>query len=512
MTDSKQSLVPVERYGLDDLMACLTNEPDAEEKALSEPLTAAENDAADSDAAGPSPALAAALDAVLKIAEETVMHKATESGRRTVPALSERLSVLDLAPTQIEQSQAIEDEEILPPELGIDNKPEEVPCMGFSRPEPDEEDASPLWPATGEPIPSLAPMVRQMPAATSPDAAILEALERETIMPPEPTLLPSATSQSDVSTNVSHDDVSLQPAPVRRITKTVRPVREATRAQMRPSDARDLVETLEGFGDTLESAEALIAQRLRPAVAASALDHEQAHQPLRSSRGREAMVLSGLVLCLLAGLSGIVYSNSDLLRSVSPGALMTSYQDDATKTKESVPVTPSVRPQLAAATTTPGDIDPQPGVVEEKTSVAIAQESVVDAQESTAAEKDLVQSLSDELSVVIAEPSSDDLAQNETTEHLVTRAKGLIDAGDISSARQVLEYAARRGNASAMMVLAQSYDPGFLLKMNIHGIRPDVDKAMAWYQRAAEAQPEPQATDDTAQLNVSQPRETARAE
>lgn len=503
MTNSKQSLVPVERYGLDDLMACLTNEPEAEEKARSEPLTATENDAKDSDAGGPSPALAAALDAVLKIAEETVLHKATGPGNRTVPALSERLSVLDLEPTQIQQSQVIEDEEPLPPELGIDDKPDEVPCMGFSRPEPDEEDVSPLWPATGEPIPSLAPMVRQMPAVTTPDSAILDALERETIMPPEPTLLPSATSQTDVSTTVSDEVNSFPQTPVRRIAKTVQPVRPVARAQIRPDDARDLVETLEGFGDTLDSAEALIAQRLRPAMAASALEQQQVRQPVRSSRGREAMVLSGLVLCLLAGLSGIVYSNSDLLRSVSPGALMTKFQDDATK--ESVPVTPSVRPRLAAATTTPGDIDSQANVVEQQTSIAIA-------QETTATEKDLEQSLSEELNIVIAEPTSIEPAQSEATEPLVTRAKGLIDAGDIASARQLLEYAARRGNASAMMALAQSYDPGFLLKMNIHGIRPDVDKAMAWYQRAAEAQPESQATDDTAQLSVSQRRETARAE
>lgn len=504
MTNSKQSLVPVERYGLDDLMACLTNEPEAEEKARSEPLSAAETDAENSDVGGPSPALAAALDAVLKIAEETVLHKATESGNRAVPALSERLSVLDLAPTRIEQSQAIEDEETLPPEMGIDDKPEEVPCMGFSRPEPDEEDVSPLWPATGEPIPSLAPMVRQMPAVTTPDAAILDALERETIMPPEPTLLPSAPSQTDAPTIDSEDVDSFPQRPVRRIAKTVKPVRAVARAQIRPDDARDLVETLEGFGDTLDSAEALIAQRLRPAMASSALDQQQVHKPLRSSsRGREAMVLSGLVLCLLAGLSGIVYSNSDLLRSVSPGALMTKFQDDATK--ESVPATPSVRPRLAVATTAPSGIDPQANAVEQQTSIAIA-------QQAAATEKDLEQSLSEELSVVIAEPTSVEPARNEATEPLVTRAKGLIDAGDIASARQLLEYAARRGNASAMMALAQSYDPGFLLKMNIHGIRPDVDKAMAWYQRAAEAQPESQASDDTAQLSVSQRRETARAE
>ncbi len=510
MTNSKQALVPVERYGLDDLMACLTNEPETEEKPRSEPLTATQNDAEDSDTGGPSPALAAALDAVLKIAEETVLHKATESGNRAVPALSERLSVLDLAPTQMRDGEAVDDEESLPPELGIDDKPEEVPCMGFSTPDPEEEDVSPLWPATGEPIPSLAPMVRQMPAVATPDAAILDALERETIMPPEPTLLPSANSEQAASTNVSDDEESVPPTPVRRIAKTVRPNRESPRLRIRPGDARDLVETLEGFGDKLDSAEALIAQRLRPAMAASAFEQEQVQHPPRSSRGREAMVLSGLVLCLLAGLSGIVYSNSDWLQSVSPGALMTKFQDEAAK--ESLPVTPSVRHQLAVATAPTSGVDPEAKGFERQASIAAAQDQTINDKESTAAEKELEQALSEELSVVIAEPPSEDPAKKTTTEHLVTRAKGLIDAGDIASARQLLEYAARRGNASAMMVLAQSYDPGFLLKMNIHGIRPDVDKAMAWYQRAAEAQPEPQTSDDTAQLNVSQRRETARAE
>ncbi len=510
MTDSKQELVPVERYGLDDLMACLSNEPEADEKARSEPLTATPDDAEDSDPGGPSPALAAALDAVLKIAEETVLHKAKESGNRGVPALSERLSVLDLAPTQTQQGEAIEDEKSRPTELGIDDSPEEVPCMGFSTPDPEEEDVSPLWPATGEPIPSLAPMVRQMPTVATPDAPILDALERETIMPPEPTLLPSSTSQQVVSTNANDDDEPVQAVPVRRIARTVKPITENPHLRIKPDDARDLVETLEGFGDKLESAEALIAKRLRPAMAESAIDREKVYHIPRSSRGREAMVLSGLVLCLLAGLSGIVYSNSNWLQSVSPGALMTKFQDDVAK--ESQPVALSVRHQLAVATSPTSGVDPQAYAVERKTSIASAQDEAVDAKDSTATERELEQALSEELSVVIAEPTIEDPAQNKTTEHLVTRAKGLVDAGDIASARQLLEYAARRGNASAMMVLAQSYDPGFLLKMNIHGIRPDVDKAMAWYQRAAEAQPDPQASDDTAQLNVSQRRETARAE
>ena len=86
--------------------------------------------------------------------------------------------------------------------------------------------------------------------------------------------------------------------------------------------------------------------------------------------------------------------------------------------------------------------------------------------------------------VSIAPPArrmdSDELAA------LMTRAKAFLASGDIPPARLLLERAAEAQEASAALMLAQTYDPTVLGTQDIRNITPDPALARNWYQRAAQ--------------------------
>lgn len=68
---------------------------------------------------------------------------------------------------------------------------------------------------------------------------------------------------------------------------------------------------------------------------------------------------------------------------------------------------------------------------------------------------------------------------------LMTRAKGMIAVGDIASARLLLERAADAQEATAALMLAQTYDPAVLGSQDMRSITPDPAMARDWYQKAA---------------------------
>ena len=70
--------------------------------------------------------------------------------------------------------------------------------------------------------------------------------------------------------------------------------------------------------------------------------------------------------------------------------------------------------------------------------------------------------------------------------NLMTRAKTLLSSGDISPARLLLERAAQADDASAALMLAETYDPTVLGTQDIRNITPDPAMARKWYQRAAQ--------------------------
>ena len=70
---------------------------------------------------------------------------------------------------------------------------------------------------------------------------------------------------------------------------------------------------------------------------------------------------------------------------------------------------------------------------------------------------------------------------------MIKRARDHIDRGDIAGARLLLERAAAGSDPSALMALAETYDPSMLAKWGARGLKADAGKARALYQRAAES-------------------------
>jgi hypothetical protein len=69
---------------------------------------------------------------------------------------------------------------------------------------------------------------------------------------------------------------------------------------------------------------------------------------------------------------------------------------------------------------------------------------------------------------------------------LINRAKEMLSAGDIPSARLFLERAAEAQDATAALLLARTYDPDVLGSSDVRNITPEPAKAHAWYEKAAQ--------------------------
>lgn len=86
--------------------------------------------------------------------------------------------------------------------------------------------------------------------------------------------------------------------------------------------------------------------------------------------------------------------------------------------------------------------------------------------------------------VVTATPPARHLAPDELAA-LLKRARGLIEVGDIAPARLLLERAADAQEATAALLLAETYDPAVLGTLDMRSITPDPAMARDWYQKAA---------------------------
>jgi len=89
---------------------------------------------------------------------------------------------------------------------------------------------------------------------------------------------------------------------------------------------------------------------------------------------------------------------------------------------------------------------------------------------------------------VAAQPAPSEPARTldaDTLAGLMTRARSLISVGDIAAARLVLERAANAKDATAALLLAQTYDPAVLGTSDARSVTADAAAARDWYQRAA---------------------------
>jgi S1-C subfamily serine protease len=69
---------------------------------------------------------------------------------------------------------------------------------------------------------------------------------------------------------------------------------------------------------------------------------------------------------------------------------------------------------------------------------------------------------------------------------MLRQAASRIERADIAAARPLLERLSARGNARGMLGLALTYDPNFLSRIQVVGLRPDVERARKWYLKALE--------------------------
>jgi hypothetical protein len=73
----------------------------------------------------------------------------------------------------------------------------------------------------------------------------------------------------------------------------------------------------------------------------------------------------------------------------------------------------------------------------------------------------------------------------EEEEVLLRRGEELLQEGGIAAARLIFEELANRGSGKGAFALAQTYDPAFIPPSQTSAVKPDIDEAMKWYQRAA---------------------------
>jgi hypothetical protein len=74
----------------------------------------------------------------------------------------------------------------------------------------------------------------------------------------------------------------------------------------------------------------------------------------------------------------------------------------------------------------------------------------------------------------------------EEVNGIINWGEKFLAQGDVATARQVLERAARTRDARVPLMLAATYDPDGLRRMGMVGVRPDLEQAKSWYTRAAE--------------------------
>jgi len=81
--------------------------------------------------------------------------------------------------------------------------------------------------------------------------------------------------------------------------------------------------------------------------------------------------------------------------------------------------------------------------------------------------------------------SATQLDKNEIA-MLVARGKDFLKEGDLASARLLFQRAATAGNAESCFILGTTYDPLFIRRIGVVGMKSDIALAREWYKKAAE--------------------------
>jgi len=71
-------------------------------------------------------------------------------------------------------------------------------------------------------------------------------------------------------------------------------------------------------------------------------------------------------------------------------------------------------------------------------------------------------------------------------DELMAHGHQMIEVGYLAGARGYYRRAANAGSAEAAFALGTTYDPTFIKEIGAQGIKPDMDEARVWYERAKE--------------------------
>ncbi|SCB53523.1 hypothetical protein GA0061098_1019129 [Bradyrhizobium shewense] len=191
-----------------------------------------------------------------------------------------------------------------------------------------------------------------------------------------------------------------------------------------------------------------------------------------------AAVLAASTLAVLAVLyqsdfRGFMTANAGSWVGVAPDIAMASANAPAT------PQTPLKDPARVSDTTLasadlrdlPAPLAPSREAIATAYQVALQAQGPVQAPEPVAAQP--------------APPEPVRTLDADTLAGLMTRAKSLLRIGDIAAARLLLERAANAQDATAALLLAQTYDPTVLGTSDARSVIADASAARDWYQRAA---------------------------
>jgi hypothetical protein len=75
-------------------------------------------------------------------------------------------------------------------------------------------------------------------------------------------------------------------------------------------------------------------------------------------------------------------------------------------------------------------------------------------------------------------------ADQQRAQRAMKKGEEELEAGNISAARLLYEFAADAGIAQAAMALAATFDADELAKLGVRGVAPDPKQARRWYERA----------------------------
>jgi TPR repeat protein len=247
---------------------------------------------------------------------------------------------------------------------------------------------------------------------------------------------------------------------------------------------------LDAFGSQLRSRhpsrsiatrEEFLPEDSVPLFLSGADEEQRSSKFARPRRGRSRLLKTAAFAIAALVATFVAVKNPFTVFANATASLMGVADVKSAAAPEAVPPPPPRQAVAAVAATAPA-LAVAPAVPPSRDEIALALRTAHQGQTPAEIQQPVTAAVA--APVAVAPPArqidSDELAT------LMNRAKALLATGDISPARLLLERAAEAQDASAALMLAQTYDPTVLGTQDIRNITPDPAQARSWYQRAAQ--------------------------